>query len=114
MLAKHAKYVFLSAVLFAPTADAGNSTLDAAVGGAVGGATGAAIGNEVGGRDGAILGGAVGAAVGTAITTDSDEHHPEPHYVEQPRRHEYYEPAPTAVHPRGGFCPPGQAKKGRC
>lgn len=114
MLAKHAKYVFLSALLCAPIAGADNSTLDAAIGGGVGGATGAAIGNEVGGRDGAILGGALGAAVGAAITTDSDEHHREPQYVEQPRRHEHYEPAPAPVRPSNTFCPPGQAKKGRC
>jgi len=114
MISKHAKYVFLSAVLLAPVANAGDSTLDAAIGGGLGGATGAAVGNEVGGRDGAILGGALGAAVGTAITTDSDEHHHEPQYVEQPRRHDYYEPAPATVYPRSTFCPPGQAKKGRC
>jgi len=114
MLEKHAKYIFLSALLCAPIAGADNSTLDAAIGGGVGGATGAAIGNEVGGRDGAILGGALGAAVGTAITTDSEEHRHEPRYVEPARQREYYEPAPAAVHPSGGFCPPGQAKKGRC
>jgi len=100
--------------MFTATANADNSTLDAAIGGGLGGATGAAIGNEVGGRDGAILGGALGAAVGTAITTDSDERHRETHYVEQPRRYEHYEPAPATVYPRSTFCPPGQAKKGRC
>jgi hypothetical protein len=109
-----ARYFFLSATLFTAAANAGDSTLDAAIGGGLGGATGAAIGNEVGGRDGAILGGALGAAVGTAVTTDSDHHRSEPHYVSPRRQYEYYEPAPVPVHRGGGFCPPGQAKKGRC
>ena len=108
------KYLLLPVAMFTAMANADNSTLDAAIGGGLGGATGAAIGNEVGGRDGAIVGGALGAAVGTAITTDSDEHHHEAQYVEQPRRQEYYEPAPATVYPRSTFCPPGQAKKGRC
>jgi hypothetical protein len=104
MVSGYAKYAVLSAVLFSPIVDAGDSSLDAAIGGGLGGATGAAVGNEVGGRDGAILGGALGAAVGTAITTDSKNHRratptPQPQYL----------PASG-----GGFCPPGQAKKGRC
>jgi len=77
-----------------------DETVDAAVGGGLGGAAGAAIGNEIGGRNGAILGGAVGGAGGAAITTDDDDHD---HY----RGHD--------DHYRGrDFCPPGQAKKGRC
>lgn len=86
-----------------------NSTLDAAIGGGIGGAAGAAIGNEVGGRDGAIAGSALGAAVGTAINTDGQipntSLHNKPSYEdEEPRR----------GHPHYRFCPPGQAKKGRC
>jgi len=90
-------------------ANAGNSTLDAAIGGGIGGAAGAAIGNEVGGREGAIAGSALGAAVGTALNTGAkipiESSLPETRYEdEEPRRrHRHYH-----------FCPPGQAKKGRC
>jgi hypothetical protein len=114
MISKYAKYLFLSAALITPSANAGDSTLDAAIGGGVGGAAGAAIGNEIGGRDGAIVGGAVGAAVGTAVTTDSEQHRSEPHYVTPPRQYEYPEDAPSGRHPSHQFCPPGQAKKRRC
>jgi hypothetical protein len=68
------RYLFLSAILFTAVANAGDSTLDAAIGGGLGGAAGAAIGNEVGGREGAIVGGALGAGVGAAVTTDSATH----------------------------------------
>lgn len=105
------RYFFLSATLFAATANAGDSTLDAAIGGGLGGAAGAAVGNEIGGRDGAIVGGAVGAAIGTAVTTDSEHRRSEPYY-EPPRRQ--YEGAPSGSYPGYRFCPPGQAKKGRC
>jgi hypothetical protein len=101
------RYLVLSATLFSAAANAGDSTLDAAIGGGIGGAAGAAIGNEVGGRDGAILGGALGGAVGAAVTTDSDRRHAPP--PSQPNDHYHYQRAPS-----GGFCPPGQAKKGRC
>ena len=88
-------------------ANAGDSTVDAAIGGGIGGAAGAAIGNEVGGRDGAIIGGALGGALGAAVTTDSERHYwPAP---SQPKYQHHYHRAPS-----GGFCPPGQAKKGRC
>jgi hypothetical protein len=77
--------------------------------GALGGATGAVIGQQVGGREGAILGGAVGAAAGTAIAVDKDRdgHH----------HHSVGGSAPAVIvapPARGGFCPPGQAKKGNC
>ena len=95
--------------LAAFNANAGSSTLDAAIGGGLGGAAGAAIGNEVGGRDGAILGGALGAAVGTAINTDNSK----PSSAAPPR--DSYIIAPrTDVHPDSYHCPPGQRKKGRC
>jgi outer membrane lipoprotein SlyB len=104
------RYLALALSLVAVQANADDSTLDAAIGGGIGGAAGAAVGNEVGGRDGAILGGALGAAVGVAVGTDAKK----PSKV-----------APTKVvvpvpvyeynsHPQGRFCPPGQAKKGRC
>ena len=99
------RYLILSAALFGAAANAGNSTVDAAIGGGLGGAAGAAIGNEVGGREGAILGGALGGAVGAAVSTDS-----EPRHAPAPRQPEYHQRAPAGR----GFCPPGQAKTGRC
>lgn len=98
--------LLLSGLLLTGAASAGSSTLDAAIGGGIGGAAGAAIGNELGGREGAIVGGALGAAVGTAVNTD-----PEPRHAPHPPRYEA--PPPSGGHP-GYFCPPGQAKKGRC
>jgi outer membrane lipoprotein SlyB len=86
-----------------------DDTLDAALGGGLGGATGAVLGNEVGGRSGAILGGAVGAAAGTAITVDGDRHYDDRH--DHDGREVYYVPDRRG---QGYFCPPGQAKKGRC
>ena len=101
--------LLLAVALGAGAAVADNSTLDAAIGGGIGGAAGAAIGNEVGGRDGAMIGGAAGAALGVAVNTDDERRHKDsPH----PPRYEYR--APTGGHPHSYFCPPGQAKKGRC
>jgi uncharacterized membrane protein len=97
----------LTVMLSVATVGADTSTLDAAIGGGLGGAAGAAIGNEVGGRDGAIIGGAVGAAVGTAVTTDPNSRH-------APRRSYRYDAPPPRRHRSYHFCPPGQAKKGRC
>ena len=89
---------------------AADLTKEAAIGGAIGGALGGAIGAEVGGREGAIIGAGVGAAAGVAIATDDQQsgpqdRNPEPRRVEIEIRDES---------PKGGFCPPGQAKKGRC
>ena len=100
--------LFAVAVGITTAANAGSSPLEAAIGGGVGGAAGAAIGNEVGGREGAIAGSALGAAVGTALNTDS-----------QPERRSsnarrYYDEPRSDGHPHKRFCPPGQAKKGRC
>ena len=93
----------------ATVAHAGNSTLDAAIGGGIGGAAGAAIGNEVGGREGAIAGSALGAAVGTAINTGGQAP------TGSSRNEAYYQDEePRRGHPHYRFCPPGQAKKGRC
>lgn len=80
-------------------AEAGSSTVDAAIGGAVGGAIGAAVGNVVGGREGAIIGGGLGGAAGAAVTTREDQ-----------GSHRSY----VAPRSSNGFCPPGQAKKGNC
>lgn len=79
-------------------------TIDSAIGGAVGGAIGGAVGAELGGRKGAIVGAGIGAATGTAINTRD--------HVEQDDHHHHE----TPQHPvsNGHFCPPGQAKKGRC
>jgi outer membrane lipoprotein SlyB len=82
--------------------------VEAAVGGAAGGAIGAVIGDELGDRNGAIVGAAAGAAIGTAIATsdhdsgnDSGKEHSAVLVV-------------SDDHPDERFCPPGQAKKGRC
>ena len=90
-------------VFGSPAVQAGDK-VDAAVGGAAGGAIGAVIGDELGDRNGAIVGAAAGAAIGAAIATSGDD---------------YDERKSTVVvidngHPDERFCPPGQAKKGRC
>ncbi len=90
-----------------------NLTLDSAIGGAVGGAIGGAVGAEVGGRDGAIIGAGVGAAAGTAINTkDSDYHHKDGHASEAV--HDVVHHSSNYHGHKSRFCPPGQAKKGRC
>ena len=102
------RYLVLVLALLAIEANADNSTLNAAIGGGIGGAAGAAIGNEVGGRDGAIIGGALGGAVGAAVTTDDNSQNSSPH------RKVNYSNTPRHEHSGSHFCPPGQAKKGRC
>ena len=117
---KAIRVAFLAiATMCAGAALAENLTLDAAIGGAVGGAVGGAIGAEVGGRDGAIVGAGLGAATGAAINTrdsDSDggEHYPDgDQHDGHHEHHDYSNDGPA--HPHGNrFCPPGQAKKGRC
>jgi hypothetical protein len=92
---------------------ADNDSLDAAVGSAVGGGLGALLGNEAAGRNGAIVGGALGAATGAAVATQNDRR---PRYDYPPRYYSYpptyrsFPPGPPGPY----FCPPGQAKKGRC
>lgn len=103
------RYLVLALALSAVEANAGDSTLDAAIGGGLGGAAGAALGNELGGRDGAIIGGALGGAVGAAVTTDDHSHHSAP-----PRSVSYGVEVPRGGHPESYHCPPGQRKKGRC
>lgn len=101
--------LFFLALAATQTSMAGDSTLDAAIGGGLGGAAGAAIGHELGGRDGAVIGGAIGGATGAAIATDPEK----PRHARPARRTEveyYRRPARNPGH----FCPPGQAKKGRC
>lgn len=102
------RYFILVLALMVVEANADNSTLDAAIGGGIGGATGAAIGNEIGGRDGAIIGGALGGAVGVAVSTDDEPGHTGVY------RKTYYRSVPQYENPGSHFCPPGQAKKGRC
>lgn len=102
--AMNIRYLILTAALMFVEASADNSTIDAAIGGGIGGAAGAAIGNEIGGREGAIIGGALGGAVGAAVNTDEEHRH-----AATPRK-TYY----RSSQPGSGFCPPGQAKKGRC
>jgi hypothetical protein len=92
----------------ATTALADDESLRAAVGGGVGGAAGAYVGSELAGRNGAIVGGALGAATGAAVATEGSD------ADERSARHD----TRGHHHPHGGhpgrFCPPGQAKKGRC
>lgn len=97
--------------LFASVAIAGQTT-DAAVGGGLGGAVGGALGSEIGGRNGAIIGAGVGAAAGAAINTPSDSKSDSHHHEseQQYRRYEDHQGDDR----RGHFCPPGQAKKGKC
>mgnify|MGYP001591634609 CR=1 FL=1 len=99
------RFLVVAATLMFANASADDSTLDAAIGGGIGGAAGAAIGNEVGGHDGAIIGGALGAAVGVAVTTDDEPK------SNSTKVNTYYR-----NDKKNGtqFCPPGQAKKGRC
>lgn len=87
-----------------------NDTVDAAIGGGLGGAAGAAIGNEIGGRNGAIVGGALGGAGGAAVTTDRDDHRRDHRRYHDDDYYNHYRYDDR----RGHFCPPGQAKKGRC
>ena len=90
--------LFAVAIGSSAAANAGSSTLDAAIGGGIGG----------GGREGAIAGSALGAAVGTALNTDA-----QPRRRSSDTRRHYDEPRSNG-HPHHRFCPPGQAKKGRC
>lgn len=96
----------IAALLTAPAAWSDDDlTLDSAVGGAIGGAIGGAVGAELGGREGAVIGAGVGAATGTAINTRD--------HVEAGDR-DGRGSAPLTGPGVGRFCPPGQAKKGRC
>ena len=99
------RYLLLVFTLMFVEANAG-STLDAAIGGGIGGAAGAAIGNEVGGRDGAIIGGGLGGAIGAAVNTDR--------HTNAYRKTNYERSQPRSGNSGSHFCPPGQAKKGRC
>lgn len=103
------RFVCVVGLVFgASAALADSSTLDAAIGGGLGGAAGAAIGNEIGGRDGAIIGGMLGGGVGAAVATDDKGR-------DTPKRREHLEyRSYPASQPAFHFCPPGQAKKGRC
>ena len=102
---KHWKFSIAAAALLCTQAAFAGDKVEAAVGGAAGGAVGAVIGDELGDRNGAIIGAAAGAAIGVAIATDGDD-----------KDHKGDGPAVVVVddHPDGRFCPPGQAKKGRC
>lgn len=100
---------FAALVAIAQWAQAGDLTTDAAIGGAIGGAVGGAVGAQVGGREGAVVGAGIGGAAGAAIATQGDDD-------ERRVRHESYDDRhyhDDRSHP-SRFCPPGQAKKGRC
>jgi hypothetical protein len=92
---------------FTATSWADDLVKDAAIGGAIGGALGGAVGAEVGGKDGAIVGAGVGAAAGAAIATNDDDDGHDNHHADVPV-------VVVPASPQGNFCPPGQAKKGRC
>lgn len=81
---------------------------DAAIGGGIGGVLGGVVGAEVAGKEGAIVGAGVGAAAGAAIATHDDKDDHNNHHADAP------EVVVVPAHPHGDFCPPGQAKKGRC
>lgn len=103
------KWLGFFSLVFSISVAADDSTLKAAIGGGVGGAVGAALGNEVNGREGAVVGGALGGAVGAAVATDDKsqgKHGRTRHHYDYDRHY--------GTHPTSRFCPPGQAKKGRC
>ena len=97
---------------------------EAAIGGGLGGAVGAVIGNEVGGTNGAIIGAGIGGATGAVIGNRSDDRNDRYRYVDDDHRrrdHRHYDnrydhryDARGRGNYNGSFCPPGQAKKGRC
>ncbi|TNF87839.1 MAG: glycine zipper 2TM domain-containing protein [Gammaproteobacteria bacterium] len=96
-------FTVLAFALAAQSTYAGDK-VEAAVGGAAGGAVGAVIGDELGDRNGAIIGAAAGAAIGAAIATSDDDAGKDRAAVV----------VVSDGHPDDRFCPPGQAKKGRC
>ena len=101
--------VMVTLPMLAQTVRAGDMTTDAAIGGAIGGAVGGAVGAQVGGREGAVVGAGIGGAAGAAIATDGDKDPRRDARDYDDRRYEddrYRQPSK--------FCPPGQAKKGRC
>lgn len=101
-------FTFVVGCALSSASSADDVVKDAAIGGAIGGALGGAIGAEVGGKEGAIVGAGVGGAAGAAIATQDDgEHHDTAHRAEP-------DVVIVPATPQGRFCPPGQAKKGRC
>jgi hypothetical protein len=109
---RHLTAASMALAFFSAPALADSENLEAVLGGAVGGGLGALIGNELGGRSGAIVGGALGAATGTAATTAGPRHDHLGHGYREPRPVGYYEPYRRGSY--SSYCPPGQAKKGRC
>ena len=103
------RYLIVVFTLMAVEVNADSSTWDAAIGGGIGGAAGAAIGNELGGRDGAIIGGGLGGAIGAAVNTDDESQHKKSY-----RKTSYKGSSSRPGNSGSHFCPPGQAKKGRC
>lgn len=90
---------------------AGTST---AIGGAVGGAAGAVIGEAVGGREGAIIGGAIGGGVGAAAGYENERDSRRARDRARYEEREYHYEEDRRRYRGSDFCPPGQAKKGRC
>ncbi len=110
----------LSASLISAPVAAGSLTGNSALGGALGGAIGAFVGSELGGTTGATLGGAIGGATGAAIATQGYQQKKVVVYDSRPVAVAPYYAEGYEGYPRyryrgsGYFCPPGQAKKGRC
>ena len=104
--------VLLLTALTSSPAWAGDKA-EAAIAAGIGGAVGAAVGSEVGGRNGAIVGAGMGAAAGAAIATHDEDDREQRREVREAPADGYV----VYVYPddhRPNFCPPGQAKKGRC
>ncbi|MFT4584311.1 MAG: hypothetical protein ACI915_002260 [Gammaproteobacteria bacterium] len=111
----HSIVVTISFFLFLLSpANAEDLTIDAAIGGAVGGAIGGALGAELGGREGAIAGAGLGAAAGVAINTADHDAHEGGRYEDRRQEGSYYRSQSDNRKHGKQFCPPGQAKKGRC
>ncbi|MCS3902040.1 hypothetical protein J2T55_000032 [Methylohalomonas lacus] len=108
--------ILLSAPAFADHRH--DQSIDSAIGGGLGGALGGFLGAELGDRDGGIIGAGAGAALGAAYNTRDTE--PRRYYAHDRKRYGKYHHEPRYKrHDRGHghgqhFCPPGQAKKGRC
>lgn len=104
--------------LGASLAWSGDLTTDAAIGGAIGGALGGVLGAQAGGRQGAVIGAGIGGATGAAISTQGDGggYRDERYYEGRPYReeHRHHEYDDDDYDRPSHFCPPGQAKKGRC
>ena len=72
------------------------------------------IGEAVGGREGAIIGGALGGGVGAAAGYDNERDGRRARDGARYEERGYYYEDGRRRYRDSDFCPPGQAKKGRC